>query len=123
MTVATSRRNRKPRTLTPATGRFRWLVKPGVGGQPGWLKISVMRSSGEAVAEIYRVAENRDAGTLLGYRLTKKDGTTYDLAIGPDVWELDCPDYVHGRAHATTPETRECKHCRAVRQATATLNQ
>lgn len=54
---------------------------------------------------------------VIGYRLAKVDGTPYDLQPDSPVWHCDCPDFEHNRQYATTPETRECKHIRALRAA------
>jgi hypothetical protein len=63
------------------------------------------------VSEVYAVTSHPEGG----YRLTKPDGTAYDLLPGPEVWECDCPDYTFNRAHATSSQTRECKHAAAVK--------
>jgi len=109
---------RKLRNLQPATGSVRWAAQP-TARHPGCLVITANRSKGETVTETYLVHANRDGGQLVGYRLQKKCGKVYDLPATLD--SCDCPDFVHGRAHATTPELRACKHCRALRQALAAL--
>jgi hypothetical protein len=45
-------------------------------------------------------AQNRQDGDLLGYQLTKQDGTVYDLAA--DLSTCDCPDFTANRTDATT---------------------
>jgi hypothetical protein len=65
------------------------------------------------------VTENRQDGTLLGYRLAKRDGTAYDLTA--DLQTCDCPDFTQNRAHAEAAELRLCKHCRGLAAALAAL--
>jgi hypothetical protein len=117
----TTRRVKSRRPLQPATGSCRWVVQPGSGPcpHPGVLVITSKRARGETVSDTYAVTENRDGGKLLGYRLTKPDGTVYDLPA--DLSACDCPDYTINRAHAQTPELRACKHCKALRKALAEL--
>jgi hypothetical protein len=118
-TTTASRPVKPRRPLTPATGSCRWLIQPGLAGTPGLLSITVKVAGGKKeVSEVYAVTAHKEAG----YRLTKPDGTAYDLSPGPEFWECECGDYTFNRAHATTPETRECKHCRGVRKALAELN-
>jgi len=113
---------RKRRNLQPATGSCRWIVQPGIGrcSHPGCLVITAKRCNGAEVTEPYTVTENRQEGNLLGYRLAKQDGTVYDVPAGLN--DCTCPDFVYGRAQAQTAELRLCKHCRALRQALATLD-
>jgi predicted nucleic acid-binding Zn finger protein len=86
-----------------------------LNGEPGVLVISAKRSNGEMVSEAYTVAENRDRGNLLGYRIEKTDGTVYDL--NAELIDCSCPDFTINRAHATTAELRACKHCRGLKAA------
>lgn len=108
-------KSRKP--LQPATGSCRWLLQPGLLGTPGVLLITAMLANGREAAESYVVTQHDDGGRLVCYSLAKPDGTAYCVVPGTDIWECDCPDYVFNRVRATTPETRECKHIRAVRKA------
>src|SRR4051794_24772294 len=95
---------RKRRNLQPATGTSRWATQPGIGrnAHPGVLVITAKLSKGKTVSESYTITENRPEGDLLGYRLTKQDGTVYDLTA--DLTTCDCPDFTVNRAHTTTPE-------------------
>ena len=45
------------------------------------------------------------------WRLTKEDGTSYDVHV--DEWgaSCTCPDYVYSRQN----EEKKCKHCEALR--------
>ena len=100
---------------------LRVTVQPGTAPvpHPGVLVITSNRAKGETVTEAYAVTENRDGGKLLGWRLTKADGTVYDLPA--DLSSCDCPDYVHNRAYAQTAELRACKHCKALKKALAEI--
>jgi hypothetical protein len=69
------------------------------------------------VSESYLVTQHDDGSRVVGYSLSKPDGTAYCVVPGPDLWECDCPDYVFNHERATTPETRECKHVKATRKA------
>jgi hypothetical protein len=119
-TVASPHPVRKPRErrpLAPVTGTCRWLVQPGAGPcpHPGCLSITCRRpSDGSEVTETYLVAENRDGVALAGYRLTKPDGTAYDLPA--DFSACDCPDAVYA---AERPGG--CKHRKALAKALADL--
>jgi hypothetical protein len=102
------------RPLTPATGSCRWLLQPGLAGTPGLLAITVKIAGGsKEVSEVYALTRHEGGG----YRLTKPDGTAYDLWPSTEVWECDCGDFVFNRAHATTPQTRQCKHAVALQAA------
>jgi hypothetical protein len=112
---ATMKTTRKRRTLQPATGSSRWAVRPSLTGRPGRLVITFKLANGTEVTETYIVTENRQDGTLLGYRLTKRDGTAYDLL------SCDCPAFTQNRTQAETAELRLCKHCRGLAAALAAL--
>ena len=114
-----TRKSRKP--LQPAKGSCRWVVQPSLTGKPGVLSITSELDSGN-VTEAYSLTEFKADGVLLGYHLTKADGTAYDIQPGKEVWECDCLDYIYNRARARTAELRECKHCKAVRKALAKLS-
>lgn len=113
MKTTTTRRTRKP--LTPATGSCRWAIQPSLTGTAGILVIKTTRANGVEVEDAYSVEENKDRGQLLGYRLVKPDGVMYDLTA--TLTECSCPDFTCNRPHATTLETRLCKHCKAVKAA------
>jgi hypothetical protein len=47
----------------------------------------------------------------------------YDIDTKAEPWVCDCPDYTWNRAEAQTPETRVCKHCKALAVALRALEQ
>jgi hypothetical protein len=51
-----------------------------------------------------------------GFRLTKPDGTVYDLDTTEEPWVCDCPDATF---HPERPGG--CKHCAALRAALPSL--
>jgi hypothetical protein len=80
------------RVLTPVIGSCRWLLQPGLAGSPGFLSITVRIAGGtKEVSEVYAITSHKEGG----YRLTKPDGTAYDLSVGPEVWECEYGEQVH----------------------------
>ena len=105
MTHATA--SRKP--VKPVSGSCRWLVPLVIGLRPGRLAITNARG----VTAEYTVTPHADhTGRVIGYRLTKDDGTAYD--VDSDLWECDCPDYL---TRAARREGGGCKHTKALRAA------
>src|ERR1051326_3252888 len=101
---------RQPKQVKPVSGSCRWLKRIDADGTSGVLTIN---------GTPYGVHELTDQGRLVGYRLVKADGTTYDIDIwggrwGQDCWECDCPDYLARRANR---DPKGCKHCAALRAA------
>jgi hypothetical protein len=107
---------RKRRPPQAVSGSCRWLVQPGTAplAHTGCLLISATRSDGRQVTESYLVAENKDGGTLAGYRLTKSDGTAYDLDA--TLSSCDCPD-----SEFAPERPGGCKHRKALAKALASL--
>jgi hypothetical protein len=105
---------RKPHVATrPATGTWRCAVQPVIGwlAHPGVLVITSEDSrSHKLVSTAYEVDENRDGTSLVGYTLTKHDGTVYDLPA--DLSMCDCPDR---EFHPKRPGG--CRHMRALAPA------
>ena len=103
-----------PRIFRPVpVPAWRWTLKP-IGTAPGFLLIgeTLYRVSDEAFEY-----DNGRAGRLV--KLSKSDGTTYQLTLdADDDLQCDCPDqtYRGGR----DPEHR-CKHAVAVQEAFAEL--
>jgi hypothetical protein len=94
--------------LPPARGTCRWAAQ------------ITDHHAGVLVLDntVYIVAENRDRGTLVGFTLTKRDGTTYDLDA-TDAYGLSCscPDATFRQERAAG----RCKHARALRAALLAL--
>lgn len=92
----------KPATRA-ASGTCRWVLRP----EPG--KVGILAINGTHY--VFEVLT--DAGRTVGYRLTKQDGTVYDLDVNqPHGWSCDCPD---GTYHPERPSG--CKHQVAVKAA------
>jgi len=106
-------------SFNTGTGVCRWALQPSLTGEPGYLVITAQRSTGKPVTESYTVTENRDGGQLLGYRLTKPDGDSYDLPAS--LTECSCPDFTINRVMAESADLRLCKHCKAVNAALVKL--
>ena len=68
----------------------------------------------DRVREVYQVDENLDGLCLLGYRLTKADGTVYDIDATEPHWRCDCPD-----AEWRPDRDGGCKHRRALAALTS----
>jgi hypothetical protein len=105
---------RKPAPATRAVhGGCRWVVQP-TDTHPGCLVVTSAVARGRVARTAYLLYEVRDAGRLIGYRLRKEDGTTYDLPA--DLSSCDCPD---GTYHPERPGG--CKHRKAMAAALAAL--
>jgi hypothetical protein len=99
--MSNATKTRKP--VKPASGTYRWVRPLDAFG------VGVLSINGKA----YTV-ETLEGG----YRLTNQLGAkVYDIDVTQEPWACDCPDYTYNRAEATDPETRVCKHCRALRAA------
>jgi hypothetical protein len=95
--------NRRPvRQVKPAHGVARWILPIGEVGT-GVLSIN---------GTPYTVTCLFINGQLTGYRLTKEDGTTYDIDATANPWRCDCPDATF---HPERPGG--CKHCAGLRAA------
>jgi hypothetical protein len=97
--------NRQPKAKTrPVSGNCRWVLPIGEVGT-GVLAIN---------GRNYTVTVLRGPNGVLGYRLVKADGTTYDVCTTEEHWTCDCPD-------ATFQPERPggCKHVAALRAALA----
>ncbi len=109
---------RRPHNATrPVHGNARWAVQPGCApaAHPGVLVITSADARGVENVGTFVVSENRDAaGALAGFRLTKPDGTAYDLPA--DLSSCDCPDATY---HPERPGG--CRHQKAMRAALAAL--
>jgi hypothetical protein len=108
---------RRPYQATrPVSGGCRWACQPGVGkaAHPGVLVVTSTDAQGNLNVGTFTVSEHRDAGRLVGYRLTKPDGQVYDLPA--DLSACDCPD---GTYHSERPGG--CRHRKALRAALAAL--
>jgi hypothetical protein len=87
-----------------------------VGFRPGRLSITSQTKAGP-VAATYTVTWHADhTGRVIGYRLTKDDGTTHD--IDADLWQCGCLDFPQ-RAAARVREglPPDCKHVKALKAA------
>ncbi len=106
---------RPRKAVKPVQGKCSWLLQPGDGRHPhpGVLSINGTAYSFEPVL---------DGLSLLGFRLTKKDGRSYDVDVSEDPWRCDCGDYEFNRAHAPTAALRVCKHVAATRAALAAID-
>lgn len=101
----------------PVHGRVRWALQPGTlpgHEHPGVLVISSTDHTGRLRHTSYLVSPITDSGGLVGYRLTKRDGTTYDLPH--DLSGCSCPDNTW---HPERPGG--CRHMAALRAALAAL--
>jgi hypothetical protein len=104
-------RTRQP--LQPAAGTCRWLRRPIwpcellANGLPGLLRIR------ETVYGVLPLADLPATGPAVtrGYRLSKDDGTTYDVSLEGH-GSCDCPD---GTYRGERPGG--CKHQKALRAA------
>jgi hypothetical protein len=97
----------KQRQVKPVTGTVRWIRPLIQGKQLG--RIGITNANGKN--EEYDVAFFTDNdGAIVGVGLAKDDDTVYaiDTTAGFG-WVCDCPD--------ATFNSRECKHCKAVRAA------
>ncbi len=65
----------------------------------------------------YGYSEVRRDGTTTGHLLFKGDGSVYAVDVRDAVWSCDCADAIYSRPHATTPDARQCKHCRCLAAA------
>ena len=66
--------------------------------------------------EVDAVIEHHD-GRIVGYRLTKPDGTVYDVSTTePYGWTCDCPDMTF-----RSERPGGCKHVRSLQAALAQL--
>jgi hypothetical protein len=101
-------RTRSPAPAKPVSGTWRWAVQP-TSTHPGCLVINTTS---------YMVEELLDALCLVGYRLKKHDGTTYDIDIGQSPWACECGDYQYRRANR---DAKGCKHVAALRAALAAI--
>ncbi len=101
------KRTRKPRPekpLTPVSGTVR-VVQPFDFNGKGRIVINGVEYGVEQLFEL-----DSETFELCGYRLTKPDGTTYDVDVSaPGAWTCDCPD-------RTFHPEREggCKHMAAL---------
>ena len=103
------------RPVKPATGKCKWIRRPD-GYNAGILEINGSSYTVETLLD-----SNIDHA---GYRLTNQlKAKVYDIDTTQEPWVCDCPDYTYNRAHATDPETRVCKHCKALRAALKALGQ
>jgi hypothetical protein len=113
--------SRKPRTCKPAHGNARWLIRPDAAWQTGGL----LEIATERKRDSYTVEAIRTGGPgahfagLAGFRLTNEtSGNVYDIDATPlSGWACDCPDGQYRATHATTLETRQCKHVLALQAA------
>jgi hypothetical protein len=95
--------NRQPQAKTrPVSGRCRWVLPIGEVGT------GVLAINGQS----YTVTVLRGQNGIVGYRLGKEDGTTYDLSTTEAHWTCDCPDATF---HPERPGG--CKHVVALRAA------
>jgi hypothetical protein len=90
----------RQRPAKPVSGNCRWVVPIGKVSHTGVLEIN---------GAVYTVTILRLYGQLVGYRLEKLDGQTYDIDAASEPWQCDCPDAVY--------RERECKHVKALRAA------
>jgi hypothetical protein len=99
----------------PAQGTCRWIRRPD-GFNAGILAIN---------GTSYTVEELLDSNIdHAGYRLTHQlKARVYDIDTKAEPWVCDCPDYMYNRAEARTPETRVCKHCKALQAALKQIGQ
>src|SRR5262245_8503825 len=108
--MSTITQSRKPVKATkPTSGKCRWLLKP-VWPKPGEgeRKPGVLLLNGtEYLVEPIRCD---------GFRLTKPDGTVYDLDTTQEPWVCDCPDATF---HPERPDG--CKHAKGLRAALPAL--
>jgi hypothetical protein len=98
-------RNRSERKAPPrpVSGSCRWAKR--IDETAGVLVIN---------GTPYGVYAHTDAGRVVGYRLTKADGTTYDIDVTAEYWSCDCPDYLYRRGGI---DPKGCKHTAALRAA------
>lgn len=101
--------SKERRPVKAVHGCCRWAVQP-TSTHPGCLVINDVA---------YLVHENRHGALLLGYRLTKRDGTAYDLEADQDGNPVgcDCPDAVRRERPGG------CKHRKSLVAALAALAQ
>lgn len=114
MVVATKTR-KADKPLAPAAVISHWLVLPSAADMDSQVAIEDAK-----LATFYRLVAHLDqrTGEVMGYRLTKVDGTTYDLdPTGTWGWTCDCPDGLH---RGNRPGG--CRHAVAVRQLLASLD-
>jgi hypothetical protein len=109
------KRNASQKPTQSATARCHWLQVPFLPGPefpqglPGLLWIEAETQRG-VVGEVYMLSpltDRADGGKLVGWRLTKSDGTRYD--VEGHYFVCDCPD--------STFRKRPCKHVKALRAA------
>jgi hypothetical protein len=92
--------NRQPQAKSrPVAGICRWVLPIGEVGT------GVLEINGTS----YTVTVLRGPSGVVGYRLGKDDGKTYDIDATGETWKCDCPD--------ATYRERECKHVKALRAA------
>jgi hypothetical protein len=107
-------RQRKP--LTPATGTFSWVIRPTSVAGWGILRIKNHRSLAQYLVQpVFSTI-----GDLLGFTMSKQDGTRYCLELLPTGhYRCDCADGEYRRVDAPTAELAQCKHAAALRSALA----
>ncbi len=88
--------------VKPASGICRWVLPIGEVGT-GVLAINGTN---------YMVTVLNGQTDVVGYRLVKADGTTYDICTTGERWLCDCPDATF---HPERPGG--CKHSAALRAA------
>lgn len=115
MTTITQSRSRVNRKVPEVVhGSCTWVVQPGLfNAAPGFLRISTARGS-----DVYQVETIEDGLCVLGYRLTKTDGSgiAYDVDTTVSPWKCDCPDNTY-----TCRPDGQCKHAKGLRAALARL--
>jgi hypothetical protein len=117
---------RKPRTIQPAHGTARWLQTPATDWtSPGRLEISAHTIRG-IITAVYAVTVLRSGtpgghfgGQLAGFQLANEgNGEVYSIdTASPHGPTCDCPDGIYRERHATTAETKLCKHAAGLQQA------
>jgi hypothetical protein len=102
----TATKTRKP--IQPVHGSCRWLggIPTAVDLDAGEALLRIVTDKG--VEALYFVERLSDAGKVVGYTLTKKDGESYDVdaTFGGGVLVCQCPD--------ATYRDRQCKHSKAL---------
>jgi hypothetical protein len=94
--------NRQPKAKArPVSGSCRWVLPIGE------CDTGVLAINGQQ----YTVTVLRGPNGIVGYRLGKDDGKTYDIDATAEVWKCDCPD--------ATYRERACKHVKALQVALA----
>lgn len=105
--------------LSPVAIAWRWISRPvrpspkHPQGFSGLLEIVAERSTGKLATEVYVTAPILDPRrpVVLGWSLTKANGTRYDVRTNETYWSCDC-------AAATFDSERgPCKHAAALKEA------